>query len=102
MKRMLFLGILISFLISGNAAAMGPAIGLIMKGAGIMGGEMTSGHGKQHDSTQGGIKSGQGDTDGQKITDDKKDDDGLVGCHSGTTQDYQNEDGKPTDRTERK
>lgn len=25
MKRMLFLGVLISFLISGNAAAMGPA-----------------------------------------------------------------------------
>jgi len=38
MKRMLFLTVLISFLISGSAAAMGPAIGLIMKGGGMMGG----------------------------------------------------------------
>jgi len=38
MKRMRFLTILTVFLISGSAAAMGPAIGVIMKGVGMMGG----------------------------------------------------------------
>lgn len=39
MKRILFLGVLIFFVISGTGFAMGPAIGGIMKGTGMMGGQ---------------------------------------------------------------
>ncbi|MDI6744384.1 MAG: hypothetical protein QMD07_03290 [Thermodesulfovibrionales bacterium] len=69
---------------------------------GMMGEKMTSGHGKQHDNKQGKTKSGQSEMDSQKMTDDKKDADGLIGYHGGTTQDYQKEDDKPTDMTKRK
>ncbi len=94
MKRMLFLGVLISLLISGNAVAMGPAIGVIMKGAGIMGGqrnndkaESKTKHTHIEKDNKGATKSGQNEMDSQKTTDDKSDYDGLIGCHSGTTQD---------------
>ena len=71
-------------------------------GAAMMGGEMAGGHGKQPDNKQGGTKRGQSAMDSQKTTDDKSDYDGLIGCHSGTTQDNQKEDNKPTDMTDRK
>ena len=70
-------------------------------GVAMMGGEMTSGHGKQQDNKQGGIKSGHSEMDSKKTTDDKDYSDGLIGCHSGTTQDYQNEDNKTSDKTKK-
>ncbi len=94
MKRILFLGVLVFFLTSGTAFAMGPAIGLIMKGGGMMGGKMGGEQEKQHDNKQGEIRSEQNEMDSQKITYDKKYDDDLTGCHSGTTQDDASADKK--------
>ena len=71
-------------------------------GIAMMGDKMSGGHGKQHDNKQGGTKSGQSEMDSQKTTDNKSDSDGLIGCHTGTTQDNQKEDDKPTDMTNRK
>lgn len=67
-------------------------------GVAMMGDKMTGGHGKQQDNKQGGTKSGQSEMDSQKTTDDKNHYDGLIGCHSGTTQDYQQEDNKTPDK----
>ena len=88
MRKILYAGIILLTI------ATGYGMGIAM-----MGDKMTGGHGKQHDNKQGETKSGQSEMDSQKITDDNKHDDGLIGCHSGTTQDYQKEDDKPTDRT---
>jgi len=68
---------------------------------GMMGEKMTSGHGKQQDNKQSETKSGQGETASQKTTADKSDSDGLVGCHSGATQDDASED-KKTDTIKNK
>ena len=71
-------------------------------GVAMMGDKMTGGHGKQHDKKQDATKSWQSEMDSQKTTDNKSDSDGLIGCHTGTTQDNQKEDDKPTDMTNRK
>ncbi|HBR21773.1 MAG TPA: hypothetical protein DD713_04295 [Nitrospiraceae bacterium] len=91
MRKILYAGIILLTITSGYGM-----------GIAMMGDKMSGGHGKQHDKKQDATKSGQGETDSQKITDNKSDSDGLIGCHSGTTQDNQKKDDKPADMTNRK
>ena len=67
-------------------------------GVAMMGDKMTGGHGKQHDKKQDATKSGQSEMDSQKTTDDTSDSDGLIGCHTVTTQDNQKEDNNILDK----
>ena len=88
MRKILYAGIILLTI------ATGYGMGIAM-----MGDKMSGGHGKPHDHKQSEIKTEQGETDSQKTMDDKKkDDDGLIGCHSGATQDYQKEDNNTKDK----